>query len=87
VLGLDTSCGGAGNIRGLPTWNLDAQVVKNVGVYKERGGTHLFFTFTTVLSHLQASGGSLTLTSPSSFGQIGGGGSPRSMEFGLRVHF
>ncbi len=87
VLGLDTSCGGAGNIRGLPTWNLDAQVVKNIGIYKERVGTQLFFTFTNVLNHFQSSGGSLTLTSPSSFGQIGGGGSPRSMEFGLRVHF
>jgi hypothetical protein len=87
VLGLDTSCGGAGNIRGLPTWNLDAQVVKNIAVYKERVGAQLFFTFTNVLNHFQSSGGSLTLTSPSTFGQIGGGGSPRSMEFGLRVHF
>jgi hypothetical protein len=88
VLGFDTSCGGYGNIRGLPTWNLDAQVVKNLGLYKERVGAQFFFTFTNVLNHFQPSGGATTLTSPSSFGQITSqANSPRSMEFGLRIHF
>jgi hypothetical protein len=89
VLGLDTSCGGgAGGLRGLPTWNLDAQVVKDLGLYKERVGAQFFFTFTNVLNHFQPSNGGLSLTSPTSFGQITGqSNSPRSMEFGLRVHF
>jgi hypothetical protein len=89
VLGLDTSCGGgAGNIRGLPTWNLDAQIVKDLGLYKERVGAQFFFTFTNVLNHFQPSNGSLNLTSPTSFGQITSqANSPRSMEFGLRIHF
>jgi len=89
VLGLDTSCGGgAGNLRGLPTWNMDAQVVKDLGLYKEKVGAQFFFTFTNILNHFQPGGASLSLTSPTSFGQITSqSNSPRSMEFGLRIHF
>ena len=89
VLGYDTSCGGPfGPIRGLPTWNLDAQVVKNIGVYRERVGAQMFFTVTNVLNHFQPSTSAGSLTTPSSFGQITGqSNSPRSMEFGLRLHF
>jgi hypothetical protein len=89
VLGFDTSCeGGAGGLRGLPTWNLDAQVVKDLGLYKERVGAQFFFTFTNVLNHFQPSTSIGSLTSPTSIGQITGqSNSPRSMEFGIRVHF
>jgi hypothetical protein len=88
VLGFDTSCGGYANLRGLPTWNLDAQVVKNIGIYKERVGAQLFFTFTNLLNHFQPSTGGGSLASPTSFGQITSqSNSPRSMEFGLRLHF
>jgi len=89
VLGLDTNCGGgAGPLRGLPTWNLDAQVVKNIGVYRERAGAQLFFTFTNILNHFQPSTPGGSLTSPLTFGQITGqSNSPRSMEFGIRVYF
>ncbi len=88
VLGLDTSCGGYYNLRGLPTWNIDAQVVKDLGLYKERVGAQFFFTFTNVLNHFQPSSGGGSISSPSTFGQItGASNSPRSMEFGLRIHF
>ena len=88
VLGFDTSCGGIANLRGLPTWNLDAQVVKDLGLYKERVGAQFFFTFTNIMNHFQPGGFGSSLTSPTSFGQITGqGNSPRSMEFGLRIHF
>jgi hypothetical protein len=88
VLGLDTSCGGIDNLRGLPTWNLDAQVIKDLGLYKERVGAQFFFTFTNVMNHFQPSTSTGSLTSPTSFGQITGqSNSPRSMEFGLRIHF
>jgi hypothetical protein len=88
VLGFDSSCGGAGNLRGLPTWNLDATVVKDLGLYKERVSATLFFEFTNILNHFQPSGPSLSLTSPTSFGQITGqSNNPRSMEFGLRIRF
>jgi hypothetical protein len=89
VLGLDTSCGGgAGNLRGLPTWNLDTQVVKDLGIYKERVGAQLFFTFTNITNHFQPGTPSLSLTTPTSFGQITRqANSPRSIEFGVRLHF
>ncbi|HLK66979.1 MAG TPA: carboxypeptidase regulatory-like domain-containing protein [Bryobacteraceae bacterium] len=88
VLGFDTSCGGYYSLRGLPTWNLDLAVVKDIGVYKERVGTTLFFQFTNVLNHFQPSGPSLSLTSPTTFGQITGqANTPRNMEFGLRIRF
>lgn len=87
VLGFDTSCGGYDNLRGLPTWNMDANVIKDLGIYKERVGVMLSFLVTNVFNHFQPGGPSLSLTSPTTFGEITGGGTPRSMEFGLRVHF
>lgn len=89
VLGYDTSCGGYGNVRGLPTWNLDATVQKDVGVWKEgRVGATLSFQFTNVLNHMQPSNPTLTLTSPTTFGRITSQlNTPRQLEFGLRVHW
>jgi hypothetical protein len=89
VLGIDTSCGGYGNIRGLPTFNLDATVGKDIGVWKEgRVGANLVFAFTNVLNHFQPGAASLSLTSPTLFGRITTqGNTPRNMEFGLRIHF
>jgi len=88
VLGFDTSCGGGNNMRGMPTWNLDANIIKDIGVYKERVGVMLFFTITNVLNHFQPSNPSFSLTSPTTFGQITGqSNTPRNMEFGVRIHF
>ncbi len=88
-LGLDTSCGGYGNLRGLPTFNLDATVLKDVGVWKEgRVGATLSFQFTNVMNHMQPSNGSLNWSSPATFGRITSqSNTPRQMEFGLRIHF
>ena len=79
VLGLDTSCGGYYNLRGLPTWNVDLQVTKDLAIYRERVGAQFFFTFTNVLNHYQPSGASLSLTSPTSFGQITGQGNSSAL--------
>jgi hypothetical protein len=88
ILGFDTNCGGYGPIRGLPTWNLDAQVSKDIGVYKERVGATLFFTFTNVLNHFQPSTPTLSLNSTTTFGQITSqSNTPRNMEFGIRIRF
>ncbi len=88
VLGYDTSCGGYYNLRGLPTWNLDASVVKDIALYKERVGAQFFWQITNVLNHFQSSGPSLSLTGPTTFGQITGqSNTPRNMEFGVRVRF
>jgi hypothetical protein len=88
VLGTDTSCGGYYNLRGLPTWNLDLSVQKDVGFHEGRFGGTLYFAFTNVLNHFQPSGPALNLSSPTTFGQITSQANiPRNMEFGIRLRF
>ncbi|MBI3680318.1 MAG: hypothetical protein HY235_07965 [Acidobacteria bacterium] len=89
ILGFDTSCGGYYVLRGLPRWNLDAAVGKDIGFWKEgRVGATLSFQFTNVLNHVLMGAPALTLTSPTTFGRITTtANTPRNMEFGLRVHF
>jgi hypothetical protein len=88
VLGFDTSCGGYYNLRGLPTWNLDLSVIKDIGIQRERVGAQMYFQFSNVLNHFQPSNPSLSLSSPTTFGVISGqSNTPRNLEFGLRVHF
>jgi hypothetical protein len=88
LLGYDTSCGGYGNLRGLPTWNLDVSIVKDVAFHEGRAGAQVFIAITNAMNHFQASNPSLSLTSPTTFGQITSqANTPRNMEFGLRIHF
>jgi hypothetical protein len=89
TLGIDQSCGGYANLRGLSSWNLDASVVKDIGIWKEgRVGAQFSFLFTNVLNHVIMSNPSLDLGSPSTFGRITSQPNvPRNMEFGLRIHF
>jgi hypothetical protein len=87
ILGLDTSGGGAGVVRGFPTWNLDTTVSKDIRA-TERIGATLIFQFTNILNHFQPSNPSLNIDSPQTWGVVSGqANSPRQMEFGLRVHF
>jgi hypothetical protein len=95
VLGYDTSCGGGGNLRGMPTWNLDATVSKDIGIWKEgRVGATLIFQFTNLLNHTQLADPYLDISDPNDFGVLGTNNpngslqnGPRNMSFGLRVHF
>jgi Carboxypeptidase regulatory-like domain len=91
ILGYDTSCGGYGNLRNLPEWNVDAQVKKDIGVWKEgRVGAELSLQVTNVLNHMQPGTPSLSITAPTTFGRItsaAGAILPRNMEIGIRVHF
>jgi hypothetical protein len=87
ILGYDTSGGGNGNLRGFPTWNMDAQITKDFS-FKERYGATFSIQITNVLNHFQASNPSLSVDSPATFGVITAqSNSPRQMEFGLRLHF
>ncbi len=88
ILGIDTSCGGYYNIRGLPRWNLDTSVSKTFGIVGERVNATLSFQFTNILNHLVLGGPSLNLTNASTFGRITSqSNTPRNMEFGLRIGF
>jgi len=87
ILGLDTRDGGSGPIRGLPYWNLDLSVKKNVKIM-ERVSTEFQFLFLNVLNHNQFQDPTLSTTSPGSWGVLNTqGNTPRQMEFGLRVSF
>jgi hypothetical protein len=88
VLGIDTSCGGVGNLRGLNRWNVDATLAKDIK-FTERVGATLTMQFTNVFNHYQPSDpSSLSLTSNTTFGRITGAVyAARQMELGLRIHF
>ena len=87
ILGYDTSCGGINNLRGMPNWNLDATLAKEVK-FTERVGATLTLQFTNVLNHFQPSDAGMSLTSPTTFGRVTGAVyAPRQMEIGARIHF
>ncbi len=92
VLGLDWNTNGAGPIRGLPTWNVDATVSKDIAV-RERFGATLIFQFVNLLNHFQAANPSMNIDSPQTWGVISSqattanGAQSRWVEFGLRLRF
>ena len=96
ILGYDTSCGSQGQIRGLPNWNLDANIAKDFRLFHERVFGTLSFQFTNLFNHVALVDPYLDLSNPSSFGVLGsnngngGGGQlngPRQITFNLRVKF
>jgi hypothetical protein len=87
ILGIDNRTGGLGQFRGLPYWNLDLSIKKNIKL-TERINAEGQIVFTNVLNHNQFLDPILDITSPSSFGAITTQGNlPRQMEFGFRVNF
>jgi hypothetical protein len=90
TLGIDQSCSGYANFRGLPQWNLDVSLTKDVAVWKERVGAQFIFLFTNVTNHvvMGVPSASLDLGNPTAFGRLNTQANiPRNMEFGLRIHF
>ncbi|MBV9679648.1 MAG: hypothetical protein JO185_25150, partial [Acidobacteriaceae bacterium] len=96
ILGYDTSCGGNGQIRGLPSWNLDANIAKDFPLFRERVFATLSFQFTNFFNHVVLNDPYLDLSSPDSFGVLGsnnGNGNqgqannPRQITFNLRLRF
>jgi hypothetical protein len=93
ILGLDTKDGGNGNIIGLPYWNFDFSVRKNI-VMAENFSVELQGVFANVFNHNQwldpiASTG---LFAPSTWGALPGSaeeqlGGIRQIEVGARVRF
>jgi hypothetical protein len=87
ILGLDTSAGGAGVLRGFPTWNLDATVSKNIRA-TERLNAMFLVQFTNILNHFQPTNPILNIDSPQTWGVVTSqSNTPRQMEFGLRLSF
>jgi hypothetical protein len=92
ILGLDTKDGGWGVLRGLPYWNMDFSLRKNIKVM-ERVSAEFQMVIVNILNHpvfYDPGPGDYLDTSagPDGFGTLPGqGNTPRTMEFGLRLSF
>jgi len=86
ILGLDSRDGGYGILNGLPYWNMDFSIKKNIRV-AENVGLEFQGVFANVLNHNQMLDGFPWLGDPFSFGAIGGEAQPRQIEVGARVRF
>jgi hypothetical protein len=87
ILGVDKRTGGLGQFVGLPYWNMDLSIRKNVRV-AERVSAEFQVVFTNVLNHNQFLDPILDMTDAGGFGAITTQGNiPRQMEFGARISF
>lgn len=88
ILGLDTRDGnGDGTLRGLPYWNLDVAVTKNLRI-TERFSSEFQFNILNVLNHMQFADPSLNINTPNTWGVLNTqGNTPRQFQFGARVRF
>ncbi|MGH9735954.1 MAG: carboxypeptidase regulatory-like domain-containing protein [Candidatus Acidiferrales bacterium] len=87
ILGVDQRVGGVGNIFGLPYWNMDLSVTKNIRI-SERFSTEFQAVFYNVLNHNQYGDPSLDESDLADTGTITSQlNSPRQIQLGLRVNF
>jgi hypothetical protein len=87
ILGLDGGAGGGGVMRGMPFWNVDFQVKKNIHI-NERFSAEFQSIFTNVFNHDQLADPVLNLQQPSNFGVLSSQvNTPRSIELGIRFRF
>jgi len=87
ILGIDNRNSGVGPIRGLPYWNVDFSLKKNIRM-TERFNAEAQVVFTNLFNHKQFANPTLDISSPSSWGVLSTqGNTPRQMEFGFRVNF
>jgi hypothetical protein len=87
ILGLDGGAGGAGVLRGMPFWNVDFQIRKNIHI-NERFSFELQSIFTNVFNHDQLGDPFLSPAAPASWGVLSTQiNNPRSIEIGGRINF
>ena len=89
ILGYDGQIGGGGPLTGLPFYNLDLGINKNIRITEKFSGT-MYFDFTNVLNHMQPNDPSFSLGNPTTWGVLGGGGNlqgnnPRQLQLGLSI--
>jgi hypothetical protein len=92
ILGYDTSCGSNGQIRGMPNWNMDANIAKDFRLFRERVFLTMSFQFVNVFNHVALADPNLSLDSPADFGVLGSNengqlNTPRNLTFNLRARF
>jgi len=98
ILGIDSvNGGGQGILRGMPFWNVDLSVKKNIRV-TERVNAEFSVIFSNLFNHNQLSDPYLVLSDTGDWGALGSlsgvqftgvaqANTPRAMEFGLRLNF
>src|SRR5579859_8180586 len=96
ILGLDTNTGGVGIFRGLPYWNVDMRLVKDIHIM-ERVSLQFQYVLTNVFNHPvfadpavgdAQTGLGVDPTTASTFGVVNSQGNfPRQMQFGMRLTF
>ena len=72
ILGFDGQIGGGGPLKGLPFWNLDMGINKNIKIMERLSGT-MYFDFSNVLNHMQPNDPNFNLGDATSWGVLGGG--------------
>ena len=93
ILGVDGRNGGIGNLRGMPFWNVDFNIKKNLMI-TERFSAEFAAVFTNIFNHNQlADPGQMYLTNPGGFGALETSGgalevnNPRKIEISARLKF
>jgi hypothetical protein len=90
ILGVDGRGGAAGPLRGLPRWNFDLSIAKDIKI-TERTGMTFSVQFANVFNHFQPGDpplANMNIDNPATFGLINSQfGDPRQIEFGLRFRF
>ncbi len=99
LVGIDGSCGGGGQLRGQPRWNLDLGLTKDTH-FTERIGMQIYAQAFNVFNHMMWGDPSVNLQNPAGFGVLsgqynalglGGNGATgeytRIIQLGVRIHF
>jgi hypothetical protein len=87
ILGIDNRDSGNGPISGLPYWNMDMGIHKNVKIWEH---TSLAFSgvITNIFNHNVFANPGFSLATPASFGVVTSqGNNPRQIEMGVRASF
>lgn len=71
LVGVDGNCGGGGQLRGQPRWNLDLGLTKDTRI-TERIGFQIYAQAFNVFNHMMWSDPSLNLQNPAAFGVLSG---------------
>jgi hypothetical protein len=87
ILGIDGRDYGTGPTYGLPYWNLDLSIRKNIRI-TERFSTEFQFLCLNTLNHMVFANPSQSLGDLANWGALTSqGNTPRQMEFGIRIKF
>jgi hypothetical protein len=88
ILGVDNGTnGGVGNLRGMPFWNVDFSIKKNIAV-TERYSMEFGAVITNIFNHAQLADPYNALTDTADFGALTSqANNPRRLELGFRFRF